>query len=737
MSDINVIAHGINPETGEYLSKSDRKALFKKGRMGSKIDPSVFKSGVVSGVQAAQKVRQKAESDVGDFAQQERDLDAAAAGGGGSSRGAIVPIQKLTTPNEDIGKVNVEDSGSKENNVEENNVEESKESFKDALKKLLETLQRITRLKSKQGKSGKKTDKLKSKKRKTKKKERKTPGRDIFGIGRKIKGKVTNMFGDIFGIFGDIIAFAALGWITDPKNKKAVKGIITFMGHAFKFINFFVGRFIDNTLTGLAQLLGPDRSIGERFSGALKLIGSFFMYKWIRFPWTIIKDVKKLTGIFKKFGKFVNKIFGKPVKMIQNFVQKSLNKTLGKVFMSNLFKPFRRFIIQVGGKSLYKLLGAVGRGFTKVLSRIPFIGALLEFFLDVFIFKKPLRRSAFKMIGTALIASIGTAIGGPFGTFVGGWIGGELGGKLYDVWFGSGTPDDPEEDSSEANNSPDSPSSSQVSSTGTGSSTSDGVIGALLDTIAFAEGTARMPNSGYNTHFGFSQTADLSKHPDKVITSASGKYSSTAFGRYQFLSTTWASVGGGAMTPARQDWGATRLILKRLGLPQNQAGSDQLKTLLQTNGLTGEISAKLSPEWASFPTLSGRSYYGQPVKSLKSMQAAYNKSLGQGGGTGMVRRTPDKSIAKMTRNPVESAKMTRTPVESAIMTRNPVDNFLMPSMSANFTMEENIRINSGSWSQPIIIDYKEINNARMETNAVTPNNLNTDEESRNPVLRRL
>ena len=72
MSDINVTAHGINPETGEYLSPAERKALFKKGKMGSKVDPSVFKSGVVSGVKAAQNVRQKAEADVGDFVQQER-----------------------------------------------------------------------------------------------------------------------------------------------------------------------------------------------------------------------------------------------------------------------------------------------------------------------------------------------------------------------------------------------------------------------------------------------------------------------------------------------------------------------------------------------------------------------------------------------------------------------------------------------------------------------------------------
>ena len=725
MSDINVIAHGINPETGEYLSKSDRKALFKKGRMGSKIDPSVFKSGVVSGVQAAQKVRQKAESDVGDFAQQERDLDAAAAGGGGSSRGAIVPIQKLTTPNEDIGKVNVEDSGSKENNVEENNVEESKESFKDALKKLLETLQRITRLKSKQGKSGKKTDKLKSKKRKTKKKERKTPGRDIFGIGRKIKGKVTNMFGDIFGIFGDIIAFAALGWITDPKNKKAVKGIITFMGHAFKFINFFVGRFIDNTLTGLAQLLGPDRSIGERFSGALKLIGSFFMCKWIRFPWTIIKDVKKLTGIFKKFGKFVNKIFGKPVKMIQNFVQKSLNKTLGKVFMSNLFKPFRRFIIQVGGKSLYKLLGAVGRGFTKVLSRIPFIGALLEFFLDVFIFKKPLRRSAFKMIGTALIASIGTAIGGPFGTFVGGWIGGELGGKLYDVWFGSGTPDDPEEN--EETSSGNEGANSQTNGGGyTGQVPSAGTNAkALLNTIRFAEGTSHA--KGYDTWFGGSQYAgDLSQYTinevvdfqNKFLAEGHGRFDggrkkSAAVGAYQMIEPeTFASKAG--LDPATTKF--THEVQDKLAIAGYMMGQSKMSQSEIDAPINREQIAKMAPVWASLPMMNGRSYYGQPVKSLKSMQAAYNKSLGQGGGTGMVRRAPDKSIAKMTRNPVDN---------------------LMPSMSATFTMEENIRINSGSWSQPIIIDYKEINSASMETNAVTPNNLNTDEESRNPVLRRL
>ena len=175
--------------------------------------------------------------------------------------------------------------------------------------------------------------------------------------------------------------------------------------------------------------------------------------------------------------------------------------------------------------------------------------------------------------------------------------------------------------------------STNSSVSGSGSSTG-GEIGKLLDTIAFAEGTAHMPNNGYNTHFGFSQTADLSKHPNKVITS--GGRSSAAFGRYQFMPGTWASVGGGAMTPARQDWGATRLILMRLGLPQTKAGAAQLEKMLKKGGLTPEIVDALAPEWASFPNLIGpdaqgrvgtnTSYYGQGGKTLEELQSSFRGS---------------------------------------------------------------------------------------------------------------
>jgi muramidase (phage lysozyme) len=184
-------------------------------------------------------------------------------------------------------------------------------------------------------------------------------------------------------------------------------------------------------------------------------------------------------------------------------------------------------------------------------------------------------------------------------------------------------------------NSSVSGSGSSSSVSGSGSSTG-GEIGKLLDTIAFAEGTADKPNNGYNTIYGGGQIDDLSKHPDKVVRGGQGSPNSSAFGRYQFMPGTWDSVGGGAMTPARQDWGATRLILMRLGLPQTKAGAAQLEEMLKKGGLTTEIVDALAPEWASFPNLIGpdaqgrvgtnTSYYGQGGKTLEDLQSRFRGS---------------------------------------------------------------------------------------------------------------
>jgi hypothetical protein len=45
--------------------------------------------------------------------------------------------------------------------------------------------------------------------------------------------------------------------------------------------------------------------------------------------------------------------------------------------------------------------------------------------------------------------------------------------------------------------------------------------------------------------------------------------------------------------------------------------------------MSSELAARLSPEWASFPTLAGSSYYGQPVKRFADLKRFYEDNLAQ------------------------------------------------------------------------------------------------------------
>jgi len=151
---------------------------------------------------------------------------------------------------------------------------------------------------------------------------------------------------------------------------------------------------------------------------------------------------------------------------------------------------------------------------------------------------------------------------------------------------------------------------------------------ALLDVIAFAEGTFNQPNNGYNTHFGFDQTEDLSKHPN--IVKRTPGYASAAFGRYQFMPRTWIGLGGACaaggnipetggmnMSPGNQDKGAVILCEQRGVTLQ----------ALKSVGFSREISAALSPEWASIPNVAGRSAYGQPVRKYETLKNLYDSKV--------------------------------------------------------------------------------------------------------------
>jgi muramidase (phage lysozyme) len=141
---------------------------------------------------------------------------------------------------------------------------------------------------------------------------------------------------------------------------------------------------------------------------------------------------------------------------------------------------------------------------------------------------------------------------------------------------------------------------------------------AMLDAIAFAEGTRDQPNNGYKTLFGFGQFDDYSRHPDKVV--RSGRYASAAAGRYQFMPGTFSrlakKLGLKDFSPASQDKAAIELA-REYGVTQE---------LLSKDGMSPRVSALLGRQWASFP---GKTIgLDQPTKQLKSVQQAYQKSLG-------------------------------------------------------------------------------------------------------------
>ena len=142
---------------------------------------------------------------------------------------------------------------------------------------------------------------------------------------------------------------------------------------------------------------------------------------------------------------------------------------------------------------------------------------------------------------------------------------------------------------------------------------------ALLNTIRYAEGTwARGHDMGYRIMFGGSLMRNLDRHPNKVNYSA--RYASAAAGAYQFMPFTWTMVqkamGLRGFHPEVQDQAAIFLIRRRKALHLADRGV-----------LTPQLAALLAPEWASFPTLAGHSYYGQPVKRYAELKRFYEADL--------------------------------------------------------------------------------------------------------------
>jgi lysozyme len=141
---------------------------------------------------------------------------------------------------------------------------------------------------------------------------------------------------------------------------------------------------------------------------------------------------------------------------------------------------------------------------------------------------------------------------------------------------------------------------------------------ALLHTIRYAEGTwAGGSEDGYRILYGGGRFSSLDRHPEIVVTR---RYTSAAAGAYQFLPGTWKEasrkLGLSDFGPTSQDQAALYLVEKRGALVR-----------FEREGLSPEVLAMLSMEWASLPAHHGGSYYGQPVKSREELRRFYTAEL--------------------------------------------------------------------------------------------------------------
>lgn len=147
-------------------------------------------------------------------------------------------------------------------------------------------------------------------------------------------------------------------------------------------------------------------------------------------------------------------------------------------------------------------------------------------------------------------------------------------------------------------------------------------VKAFLDMLAVSEGTVLYgKNDGYDVLFG-GKTFDNGyvDHPRIKVTRKMGGRSitSTAAGRYQFLSRTWDDIVErygfrGRFIPEAQDLAAIKLIKERKAYDDVVAGRFEVAV------------AKCRNIWASLPGAG----YGQPEHKMVTLVAAYTSAGGK------------------------------------------------------------------------------------------------------------
>ena len=204
--------------------------------------------------------------------------------------------------------------------------------------------------------------------------------------------------------------------------------------------------------------------------GIKRLIGK----KGIKFIRKLKKIFRRIKVNFKLFRRFAFKPFRQARRFVKSLPKKAWNLTKnivkkGAMFVKKRFaKTAGKKLVKQSGKSMVKNVGKfllkklkvfykAGPG--KFITKIPIVGALIDFAINYFIFKESLGASVMKAVGAGLGTwlggiigtSVGTAAGsvvpivgnligatagGAIGSLLGGIVGDMLGGFLYKLITG-------------------------------------------------------------------------------------------------------------------------------------------------------------------------------------------------------------------------------------------------------------------------------------------------------------
>jgi len=156
-----------------------------------------------------------------------------------------------------------------------------------------------------------------------------------------------------------------------------------------------------------------------------------------------VKDFGRLRR-FAKIKQFLDKGIDLGKNIVKTTTKVAQTATKGIKTAAKTATPVLKAGAKSGLKAVSGTLSAAKKIISPIVKKIPFIGALIDFALNYFVFKEPLGKSAFMAIGAGLGAWIGGMLGTlipvPFvgtaiGTFLGGVGGDKLGGFIYEGIF--------------------------------------------------------------------------------------------------------------------------------------------------------------------------------------------------------------------------------------------------------------------------------------------------------------